>query len=295
MVASVARLHRVAGEDLRAPDEAALIKHQPQGEQHRIGALLLRVAACGFRIALERALEVGVGQVVQRHGALQSKETAHTLEEERLDSPLMTQQQVGGPIQTHQRHDLEIELDHFSQRRFVLQPAPGGQLRSRGGHAPDQVADGRRALRAIEPQGLQLFDETDLAHHRKPRVLHSHRARLELFQRVGVHLDKGSPGVRQPLRPPSPHALALTQQQLRGVVLREFLQRGIERQQPRLTGEDLLDARTKRGPVLRGDREMPPQIQQRDLAHTVRDALGAHQAVRKVEPARRLVVRANPP
>jgi hypothetical protein len=56
----------------------------------------------------------------------------------------------------------------------------------------DDVADGRGALRAVEPQTLQPFDKTNFAHHRQPDVLHTHRARLKDLQRVGIDRDKAT-------------------------------------------------------------------------------------------------------
>ena len=81
----------------------------------------------------------------------------------------------------------------------------------------------------------------------------------------------------------------------RRIVLRELLQRAIKPQQNRLTAAELFDARAKRGPVVHGDRKMPPQIEQRDLANLAPVALGTHQAVREVRLARRLVVGTYPP
>ena len=39
------------------------------------------------------------------------------------------------------------------------------QLRALRSHAPNHVTNGRGALRASEPQGLQVLDETDFTHH----------------------------------------------------------------------------------------------------------------------------------
>lgn len=182
------------------------------------------MSTCRLRIAFELTLEVGVGQVIERHRAFQSKQAAHPLEDERLDACLMTQQQIGGPVQSHERHAREIEFEHLAKGRLVLQPAPGGELRSRSGHAADHVADGGCALAAIETQPLQRFDETDLAHHRQSHVLDAHRARLEHLHRVRIHFDKRPRGLRRRARARDLHALSLTQQQLRCVALRELLQ-----------------------------------------------------------------------
>ena len=271
-----------------------MIEHQGEGEQHALGALLLRVTARRFGIARQQPLEVGVGQIVQGHRALQAEETAHLLEQKRLDARLVPQQQVGGPIQTHQRHALEIELEHLAECRLMLEPAPGGQLRGRGRHAGDDVGDGRRALRAIESQCLQRFDKADLAHHRQRGMLHPHRARRQHLQRVDVNFDKGASGLGGRRRAPRRHARLMPQQQLRCVVLGELLQCRGKWQQRRLTAPNLLDVSTQRWPVFRLDREMPSQIEQRDLANTLSGAFAAHQAVRDVGLASPLVMGANP-
>lgn len=200
MLLQRARFHRVAGEHLRAPDEAALIEHEPQGEQHALGALFLGVAAGGFRAALELALEVGVGEVIERDRALQAKEPAHLREEKRLDLCLMAQQQVGGPIQPDQRQPLVVELEHLPQRRFVSQPAPGGKLRGGLRHARNHIADRRRCLSAPEAQALELPDQADLAHHRQRHVLDTDRARLEHFQRIRIDRDVDFDCIRQERR-----------------------------------------------------------------------------------------------
>ena len=69
-----ARVVGIARKHLGAFHETAGIEHQPEGEQRAFGALLLGVAARRLRIALLQPLKVGVGQVVQRDGALQRKQ-----------------------------------------------------------------------------------------------------------------------------------------------------------------------------------------------------------------------------
>ena len=158
--------------------------------------------------------------------------------------------------------------------------------------APDRPGAGA-CLIVDEPQELQGLDEPDLAPHRKPHMLHPHRARAQLLQRVDINLDKGPPRARRVPHPPRFDCLTLAQQQLRRLALRQFLQLRLERHQARLAGEDFLDARTQRRPVLLGYRKVPAQIQQRDLTHSARDAFGAHQAVRQVRLPGRVVASAH--
>jgi VCBS repeat-containing protein len=61
---------------------------------------------------------------------------------------------------------------------------------------------------------------------------------------------------------------------LRCSVLRELLQRRVKGQQNRLTATDFFNAPAQRRPVLDGNREMPPQIEQRDLVNLLSEALG---------------------
>ena len=60
------RLYGIAGEDSAALREAAGIEHQRQGHQRAVGTLLLGLAEGGIGVCMGRALEVGIGQVVER-------------------------------------------------------------------------------------------------------------------------------------------------------------------------------------------------------------------------------------
>ena len=88
----------VAGEDLRAAHEAAGIEHQAQGQQRAVAALLLRVPALRLRLVARLALEVGVGQVVERHRRLQVEQPHRAVEQMRLDRLAMLHQRVRGAV-----------------------------------------------------------------------------------------------------------------------------------------------------------------------------------------------------
>ena len=66
-------------------------------------------------------------------------------------------------------------------------------------------------------------------------------------------------------------------------------------QQRRLTAQNLRDVAAKQRPIALRNREMPPQIEQRQLPNTLPRTLRAHQLVCRVRLARALVMGANPP
>ena len=63
-----------AREHLGAAHEARAVEHQPQGQERAIRALLLGMAARGLGLGRRRALEEGVGQVVERHRGAQPEQ-----------------------------------------------------------------------------------------------------------------------------------------------------------------------------------------------------------------------------
>ena len=89
----------VAGEDFRAAHEAASIEHQAQGQQRAVAALLFRVPALRLRLVARLALEVGVGQVVERHRRLQVEQPHRVVEQMRLDRLAMLHQHVDRAVE----------------------------------------------------------------------------------------------------------------------------------------------------------------------------------------------------
>ena len=113
----------VAGEDLRAAHEAAGIEHQAQGQQRAVAALLFRVPALRLRLVARLALEVGVGQVVERHRRLQVEQPHRAVEQVLLDLLAMLHQHVRGAVELHRTDGLEVDAEQLPETAALLQPA----------------------------------------------------------------------------------------------------------------------------------------------------------------------------
>ena len=263
-------------EQSRAAHEATAIEHQRQGDQRTVGSLFLRAPLGGFRVASALALEVGVGQVIQGDRFLEGEEAAHTGEQVIFDHRPVLDQSVRGAVHPGERHRFEVDIDQLPQGAFALQPFPGSKLGAGLGHARDYVADHGRTGGAVESQRFEFLLKAKLAHGRQGDMLHAHRAGLAVFDRIDIDFVKlgGSYTVGHPGRRRAHH-------QASGVVLRGRLNRlGIFRSAQRgLATEQLFDARAQLRPLLLGQREMAPQVEQRHLAHLAPDALAANQAI----------------
>ena len=64
---------RIALEGLGTPDKTAAIQDHAQGHQRAVAALFLRASTHGLGIGHRRAFEIGVGQIVQGHGGLETQ------------------------------------------------------------------------------------------------------------------------------------------------------------------------------------------------------------------------------
>ena len=120
----------VAGEHLGAVYEAARVEHQGQGEQGAIGAFVLGVPAFGLGLARRLAFEEGVGQVIERDGGMEVEQPHGPVEEVALDGLAMGHQRIGGAIELHRPHGLEVDLEQLAQGAAFAQPAPGGAFGS---------------------------------------------------------------------------------------------------------------------------------------------------------------------
>ena len=261
-----------AREHLGAAHEARAVEHQPQGQERAIRALLLGMAAFGLGLGRRRALEEGVGQVVQRHRAAQAEQIRRPIEQMRLDRRALRHQGVGGAVQAHHAHALEVHPQQLAERRTLAQPAPGGALRARRRHAGDHGGHGERALRAVEAQALQQSLQAEPLHGPQPDMLDADRTRADQLQGADIH--------RLQVRAPGPAGRRAVEQ-LRGDALGvplDLLRTG-QRNQLGLAVELLLDPAAQHRPVPPLDREVAPQVEQGALADLPAVALRANKAM----------------
>jgi hypothetical protein len=180
----------IAGEQLRAAHEAAAIEHQTKGDQRTIGSFLLRPATGGFGVCLGGALEIGVGQIVERHGLRQGEQILDAAEECVLDPIAVFHQQIGAAVELHQRHRFEVHAEQFAQRAAFAQPAPGRAFACRCGHASDQAAGDGGALDRVEAEVREDRIDAQPVHGGEARGFHAHAARLDELQRGDVDLGE---------------------------------------------------------------------------------------------------------
>jgi hypothetical protein len=87
---------------------AAAVEHEAEGDQGAIGTFLFRSAARGLGVSCCGALEIGVGQIVQRHGDRQGEQVLDATEQRLLDRVAVAHEQVGGAVEAHRRHGFEV-------------------------------------------------------------------------------------------------------------------------------------------------------------------------------------------
>ena len=263
----------VAGEHLGAVYEAARVEHQGQGEQGAIGAFVLGVPAFGLGLARRLAFEEGVGQVIEGDGGMEVEQPHRLVEQVALDRLAVGHQRIGGAIELHRSHGLEVDLEQLAEGAAFAQPAPGGALRARTCHAGDDRADGRRAQRRADPQLLEQATKPELVHRPQPDLLHAHAPRAHKLERIDVDsLDIVLVGRRG-------DAGALAGEQLGGDALGVgFEFRGAIGGELELSAEHLVDAPAQHRPSTLPDGEVSTQIEQGALSHLRADAFGAHEA-----------------
>ena len=135
------------------------------------------MTALGLRVARRVTLEIGVGQIVEGDRPVESEQPADARKQRRFKRLAMAHQHIGGPIQLHQTHRLEVDIEQLAQPTALTQPTLGRQFRARRGHAPQDHPQHRRALRPCQPQRLQHLDELHLRHRPQPHCLDADRAR----------------------------------------------------------------------------------------------------------------------
>ena len=272
-------LAHVAGEHLRAAHEAAGVEHQPQGEQRAIGTLVLGVSAQRLGLAAHLALEVGVGQVVQRDGGMQVEQIHRPVEQMVLDGLSVGHQGIGGAIELHQLQGLEVHPQQLAKGASFPEPTPGGALRTGARHARDNRADGASAKRWPNPELVQPGAQPQLVHRPQRDVLDPDRAGADEFQRVHIDVLNVS-WLRGAL---DDAEIVVPSEELGGDVLgMGFERRCAPGGQLHLSAEQFVDPPAKRRPIALGDLEVSSQIEQGSLPDLGADAFGAHEPVREV-------------
>jgi hypothetical protein len=131
---------------------AAGVEHEAQGDKRAVRPFLFRAAAGGLGIAGGGALEIGVGEIVERDGDRQSEQVLDAGEQRVLDPVAVAHEQIGGPVETHQRQRFEVHTQQFAEGAALAQPAPGGKLAARCRHPSDQETGDRVALDAVQTE-----------------------------------------------------------------------------------------------------------------------------------------------
>jgi len=137
------------------------------------------MTALGLRVAAGRALEKGVGQVVQGNGLGQREQVPLLLVEMGLQGRAMGQESVAHPVPAHQIQAAEVVVQQFPKATALLQPLMGRQLAARLHHAPDKGPDGGAQLMAIEPQLHQLAIQPQPPQGRQRHMLGPDTARAD--------------------------------------------------------------------------------------------------------------------
>ena len=224
------------------------------------------------------ALEVGVGQIEQRHRGRQAEQVHGGLVQPRLDGVAVFYQGVGGPVQLHRPHGFVFHAQQFAQTAVAAQPAVGLALAGRMRHAADDQAGRRRPQRAVDAQFLQQRHQPDLLQGPQPRLLDAHAARPR--QCHGVRMDRHA--VRRRI---GRHADPPRQQQ--GC---DALRFGLDRlgelgDQRLLAVEQVLDPGAQPKPGRGLDLEVAAEVQQRALPDLVAAAFAADQSAGAVAGA----------
>ena len=145
------------------------------------------MAILGLRVTAGRALEEGVGQVIQGNGRGQREQVPLLAVEMGLQGRTMGQESVAHPVQASQIQGAEVVVQQLPKAAALLQPLVGGQLAARLHHAPDHRPDGGARLVAIKPQLHQLAIHTQPPQRLQCHVFGPHAARADDLQARQVH------------------------------------------------------------------------------------------------------------
>jgi hypothetical protein len=114
------------------------------------------MTALGLRVATGRALEEGVGQVVQGNGLGEREQVPLLAVEMGLQGRTMGQELVAHPVQARQIQAAEVVVQQFPKATALLQPLVGRELAARLHHAPDDGPEGGAQRVSIKPQFHEL-------------------------------------------------------------------------------------------------------------------------------------------
>ena len=230
-----------------------------------------------LRLVRRTPLEIGVRQVVQRHRRGGVEQIHRALEQVRFDGLAVLHQRVGGPVQLHRAHRLEIHPQQLPNGAALAQPGVGGPFGGRIRQPPDDRARRRGAQRAVDAQLRQQLHQPQLPQGPQPGLLHAEASRARQLKRIDIH--RLHVARRGPVRG------RRARQQLRADALRLAFDRprGVL-QQRRLTEQDRLDALAQHRPVNLGQIEPRAEVEQGALADLVAVAFAAHQPMGMVNP-----------
>ena len=235
------------------------------------------MATPGLGLLVGRTLEEGVGQVEKCHRVPQREQVRHPFEHVGLDRPAPRQQGIGGPVQAHHAHGLEIDIEEFAERTPLAEPAPGRALRARHRHAADDRAHGHGPRAAVETQMLQEFREAELFHRPQPHVLDTGRTRAHHLQGRHIHRLHSGTG-------PGACDRGRTADQPGGNALRfrlDLIGPG-ERQECLLAPDELGDPRAQQAPVSLLHGEIASEVEEGPLPDPVALSFVADEAVGEV-------------
>ena len=188
---------------------------------------------------------------------------------------------------------------------FTPAPTPGGQLRCRLRHAADEVTQNRRAHDAVDTQGGQFLDQTQLRKRMERHMLDPYRAGLRQLQGLDIdrldigtgrcRLHRWAAGNRRD-RVPDFRARRPPDQLAEVALCKTFnVFRAGDGEQGFLRLQKLLQAAAQERPVVPLDGKVAAEIEEGDLPHPAADALAAHQSEGEVALSRGLVVGAGLP
>lgn len=163
----------IAGEHLRSAHEPAGIEHQTESDQRAIRSFLFRAAARCLGVAGGGAFEVRVGEIVERDGDRQTEQILNAAEQRRLDFITMAHEKIGGPVELHQGHCVEVHAEQFAEDAAFAQPAPYCEFTARRGHTPDQTAGHGGPLNAIETEVREDRIDAQPAHRGETGGFHA--------------------------------------------------------------------------------------------------------------------------
>ena len=181
-------LGNIAVEHPRTPDKTAAVQHQPQGHQRAIAAFFLRMPALGLGIGLHLAFKIGVGQVKEGHGRGQGKKIVDSGKQSRFNGLAMPDQQVGGPIEVHQRHGFKIDIQQLAQATALPQPVPGSQFAGWRSHPPNNSTHDRRPLFAAQACFFEDAGQFQPGQGRKTGMLDPDGTGTDQLQALDIHL-----------------------------------------------------------------------------------------------------------